>query len=289
MRFIVSVVAIAAAIAVFVAVVGTPALWMGGALVALLVLGCTIPSSFRDNLRLGLGIRIGESVKLLATDAERAEARVNKLADEIAENKRKVSDMRGTLNHEKNNVLVQLNRDLAAAIADYDMVNDELTRNPNDQTLAQTVAGQLDKVELARQAVETQEGVVATHQGTVDSAREAIEQARREITQLQGKVRNAKAKEKATTTLKTAASVLEASRDIANRSSGLGKDLNAVDEKHEQAKARFEDAQGSSSDRKVAELRAQRERKSTADWLANRRGGNTAGDTSTTGGANTSK
>lgn len=277
MRFITTVVIFAAALAVFVSFVGSAALWVGGALVALLVLGCIIPSSFRENLRLGLGIRITEGVNALATDAERAEARVNKLADEISENERKVSEMRGTLNHERNNVLAQLNRELQTAIDDYDMVNDELSANPGDTTLQAAAASQLDRVELARKAVEDQEGVVATHQATADSAREAIERARRELTQLQGKVRSGKAKEKATVTLGKAASVLEASKDIANRSTGLGKDLNAVDEKHEQAKARFEDAQGSASDRKVAELRAQRERKNTADWLAGRRGGNTGG------------
>lgn len=281
MRFITTVAIFAAATAVFVSFVGPAALWVGGVLVALVALGCIIPSSFRENLRLGLGIRITEGVNALATDAERAEARVNKLADEISENERTVSELRGTLNHEKNNFLAQLNRDLESAIADYDMVNDELSANPADTTLQAAAASQLDRVELARKAVEDQERVVATHQATVDSAREAIERARRELTQLQGKVRSGKAKEKATVTLGKAASVLEASKDIANRSTGLGKDLDAVDEKHEQAKARFEDAQGSASDRKVAELRAQRERKNTADWLAGRRGGNTGGGADT--------
>ncbi len=53
MKFIGTLVAIAAAVAVFFAVVGTPALYVGAAVVVLLGLGLTVPSPFRENLRLG--------------------------------------------------------------------------------------------------------------------------------------------------------------------------------------------------------------------------------------------
>ena len=282
MKFIGSLVAIAAAVAVFFAVVGTPALYVGAGVVALLALGLTVPSPFRDNLRLGLGIRFGNAVDSLASDAERAEARVTKLANDIKENERKVSDMRGTLNHEKN-VLVTTERTLEETIADYELAESESNANPNDATLKQVVADQLDKVEEARQAVDTQKEAVATHQDAVDAAREAIAAAGREIKQLQSKVRSAAAKEKAGASLRAAANVLETTKDISSRSSGLGKDLDKVDEKFEQAKARLDDAKGSDSDRKLAEIKAKRQQGNTADWLKQRKAGTAGTAADTTG------
>jgi hypothetical protein len=282
MRFIGSVVAIAAAVAVFFAIVGPAALYVGGGLVALLVLGLTIPSPFRDNLRLGLGIRLGQGIDSMASNAERAEARVTKLANEIKENERKVSDLRGTLNHEKN-VLTRVEGELEAAIADYDLAEGESTANPNDETLKRVVADQLDKVEEARQAVDTQKDAVHQHQEAVDAAREAIAAAGREIKQLQSKVRSAAAKEKAGASLRAAASVLETTKDIANRSSGLGKDLDKADEQYEKDKARLEDAKGSDSDRRLAEIKAKRQQTSTADWLKQRKAGNAGTGAAATG------
>ena len=274
MRMIGTLVAIAAAVALFFSFVGTAALYVGGAVVVLLIAGLTIPSPFRENLRLGLGVRLGNAVDGLASDAERAEARVNKLASDIKENERKVSDMRGTLNHEKN-VLKRTEGELENAIADYDLAESEAAANPNDATLKQVVADMLDKVEGARQAVEAQEQAVATHQEAVDAARDAIAAAGREIKQLQTKVRSAQAKEKAAGSLRSAAAVLETTKDIASRSSGLGKDLDKVDEKFEQAKEQLKGAQGSDSDRKLAEIKAKRQQGDTAEWLKNRKAGNT--------------
>ena len=74
--------------------------------------------------------------------------------------------------------------------------------------------------------------------------------------------------------LRAAANVLESTKDLSNRSSGLGKDLDKVDEKFEQAKARLEDSKGSDSDRKLAEIKAKRQQGNTADWLKQRKAGN---------------
>jgi chromosome segregation ATPase len=273
MKFLGYLAAYAAAAALFVAFVGTPALYVAGGLAVLIGLGLTVPSPFRENLRLGLGIRLGAAVDSLASDAERAEARVNKLAADIKENERKVSDLRGTLNHEKN-VLKRTESELDAAIADYDLAEDAANREPGNAGLQQMVAEQLDKVEQARQAVDTQKEVVGTHQEAADAAREAIALASREIRSLQTKVRSAQAKEKAAGSLRSAATVLETTKDLANRSTGLGKDLDKVDEKFEQAKEHLRSAQGSDSDRRLAEIKAKRQQGDTAEWLKNRRAGN---------------
>jgi hypothetical protein len=164
MKFIGWLIAIAVATALFFHFVGAVAVYTALVVVGALFLGCLVPSPFRDNLRLGLGIRFGEAVNTLASDAERAEARVNALNEEIKRNQLKVSNLRGTLNHQKNNVLAGLKRDLDTAIGDYDLVEEEANKSPNDATLQQAKAEQLDKVEQARQAVEAQETVVASEQ-----------------------------------------------------------------------------------------------------------------------------
>ncbi len=181
----------------FFAVVGTPALYVGAGVVALLALGLTVPS----RLPRQPPSRPGHPLRQCRRQPRfRRRARRKPASPSSPTTSRKTSarspTCRGTLNHEKN----VLGHHRAHARGDHRRLRarrgGESNANPNDATLKQVVADQLDKVEEARQAVDTQKEAVATHQDAVDAAREAIAAAgsRDQVAAEQGSLRRRQGK-----------------------------------------------------------------------------------------------
>ncbi len=241
-------------------------LYIAGGLIVLTVLGCIFSSKFREKVLLTLGVRANKALDSMTTAVERVEARVEQLSDEVKRNSRRVSDLKGQLNHEKN-ILKRMQDELSGSVANYKRAKAASEQNPDDNLLKETVNHTVDEAERKRTEVTAQEGVVAHLQEAVDTAREAIARATSELKKLQSKVATGAAKAKASAALSSAADVLEATKDVANRTSGIGKDLDAIDLGLEQSKARLEDAQGSDVERKLRELQEQESRSGTRDWL----------------------
>ncbi len=228
------------------------AFYVGGFVVAALAVLAVVPNPFRQRIRDTFSILFGKGLGKATSEIERAELRVAQLDSQIKGNERTASDLRGTLNHEKNKLQTRKDEQ-AAAEADYKLaVEDKLGDN--------VVNDSLDKVGLAEEAVHAQETVVEDIQKSVDATRLAVAKAAKELKGLQNKVTSKAARAKATAAANSAAGVLEASKDISKATSDLGKDLDKVDEQYEQSKTRFEDQQGSESERKLEEARNNRAR-----------------------------
>ena len=225
-----------------------------------------VPNPFRQSVRDTLAILIGKGVASTTTEIERAERRVAVLAAEIKDNERKASDLRGTLNHEKNR-LADRKKELGAAEADYDLAKEQKLGDKAEQDC-------LDKIGEAEEAFRTQEAVVADIEKSVDATRLAVAKAAGELKKLENKVKSKAARDVATKAISSASNVLEASKDIAKATSEIGRDLDKIDEKYEQAKARFEDAQGSETERKLEEARRNKEREEIKKRMEERRNGN---------------
>lgn len=230
----------------------TFALYILASAFALLVIGAIVPNPFRQKIRDTISIFLGKTLDNASSEIDRAELRVNKLAAETKENERKASLLRGSLNHEKNQ-LVKLKDELKQAEADYELaVADKLGEAVE--------ADCLDKVGLAEEAVAQQEVAVADIEKSVDAVRLAVAKAARELKSLQNKVKTASVRSKATAAISSAADTLETSKDIAKATGELGRDLDKLDEQYEQAKTRFEDSQGSEAERKLEEAKQKRQR-----------------------------
>lgn len=227
---------------------------LAGTGIVVVVVGAAaiIPNPFRDTVRDALSVWFGRGSKLGTSEIERAEARVRALEAQIKEDNRKVSDLRGSLNHAKN-VLTDRKSDLKKAEADYELAREQKLGEQAEQDC-------LDAIGAAEEAMRAQESVVEDFQKSVDVTRLAVAKAASEVKKLALKVQSKAAKDAATRVMNSASKVLEDTKDIAKATSDIGKDLDAIDEKYEQAKARLEDAQGSETERKLEEARKNKER-----------------------------
>ncbi len=234
-----------------------------GIFAAVVAVLAIVPNPFRQSVRDTLAILVGKGLKSSTSELDRAEHRVAQLAAEIKENERKASDLRGTLNHEKNR-LTALNGELAAAEADYDLAKSEKLGE-------QAESDCIDKIGVAEEAMKAQEVVVSDIEKAVDATRLAVAKAAGELKKLQNKVKTAAARDVATKAITSAASVLDTTKDMAKATSEIGRDLDKIDEQYEQAKARFEDAQGSETERKLEEARRNKEREEIRKRLEERR------------------
>lgn len=226
----------------------------GASAIAIIVAaGAIIPNPFRDKIRETLAIFTGGMLDSMTTELQRAQRRLKVLQGEIAEGQRKASDMRGTVNHHKNNVLVRLTKELTDAEADYAFAVEKKLGDDVTNDL-------LDKIANAETAVAEEKVNIEVLQKAADEARLAIAKAAKEVQKLGRTVAAKEVRESATKILDTASKILHETKDIGNATSEIGKDLDKLDEKYEQAKARFEDSQGSEAERKLEEAKAQRSR-----------------------------
>jgi chromosome segregation ATPase len=231
--------------------------------VAGLAVVAIVPNPFRQSLRDTVAIWFGKGINSTTTEIERAERRVAVLAATIKEQERHCSDLRGTLNHEKNK-LVTAQGELKKAEADYDLAKEAKLGDAAEKDC-------LDKIGAAEDAMHVQEGVVADIQKSVDVSRLAVAKAAGELQKLQNTVKSAAAKAVATSAINNASDVLQATKDLSKATSDIGKDLDKIDEKYEQAKTRMEDAQGSETDRKLEEARRSKERDDIKKRMEERR------------------
>jgi phage shock protein A len=224
----------------------------GGCVVGLLAVLAVVPNPFRQGIRDTFSILFGKLLGSATSEIERAEQQVARLETQIKQNEHTASDLRGTLNHEKNK-LTATKEDLKKTEADYQLAKEDKLGEATENDC-------LDKIGIAEEAVHTQELVVEDIQKSVDATRLAVAKAAKELKGLQNKVKSKAARAKATSAIKSAATVLETSKDISKTTGELGRDLDKIDEQYEQAKARFEDSQGSDAERKLEEAKAKRER-----------------------------
>ncbi|MBX9573854.1 MAG: hypothetical protein K2X77_33465 [Candidatus Obscuribacterales bacterium] len=232
--------------------------------IALVAAGAIIPNPFRDKIRETLSILTFGLLDGMTTELQRAKRRLAVLQAEIAEGQRTASDMRGTVNHHKNNILKRLEKELTEAEADYALAVDRKlgTEVENDM---------LDKVAAAETAVAEEKVNIEVLQKAADETRLAIAKAAKEVQKLARTVAAKEVRESATKILDTAGRILQETKDVGNATSEIGRDLDKIDEKYEQAKARFEDSQGSEAERKLEEAKAQRSREDILKRMQERR------------------
>lgn len=240
------------------------ALYVGGFIACALAVMAVIPNPFRQGIRDTFSIIFGGLLKSSTTNLQRAELRVKQLSAQIDNDKRKSSDLRGTLNNEKNH-LSQRQEELKAAEADYELAKEQKLGE-------QAEADCLDKIGAAEEAVSSQQSVVNDIQSSVDATRLAVAKAAGELKKLQNVVKTKAGRDVATKAISSAADVLKTSKDIAQTTSQIGHDLDKIDEEYEQAKARFEDAQGSETERKLEEARQKKQREDIRKRMEERNG-----------------
>ncbi len=234
------------------------------ALAIVVAAGAIIPNPFRDQIRATLSILTGGLLDGLTTELQRAQRRLKVLQAEIAEGQRVASDMRGTVNHHKNNILKRLEKELADAEADYALAVERKLGTDVENDM-------LDKVAGAETSVAEEKVNIEVLQKAADETRLAIAKAAKEVQKLARTVAAKEVRDSATKILDTAGKILQETKDIGNATSEIGKDLDKIDEKYEQAKARFEDSQGSEAQRKLDEAKEQRSREDILKRMQERR------------------
>ena len=236
--------------------------------VALVAAGALIPNPFRDQIRATLSVLTFGLLDGLTTPLQRAQARLKVLQGDIAEGQRKASDMRGTVNHHKNNILKRLQKELSDAEADYALAVEKKLGTDVENDM-------LDKVASAETSVAEEKVNIEVLQKAADETRLAIAKAAKEVQKLARDVAAKEVRDSATKILDAAGRVLQETKDVGNATSDIGRDLDKIDEKYEQAKARFEDSQGSEAERKLEEAKAQRSREEILKRMQERKAAET--------------
>ena len=225
--------------------------------IAGVIAGAIFSPKFRRNLNIwgdkvndGMNSDIDHEVKLI----EKQEAIV-------ADGRRKASDLRGTLNNERtklaaaNTAVTEATNDLKLAIEMAKgrglTTNEQLEADP-------IVSEQAAKVEAANTERDILAGSVASIEGTVKTTKDAVEAAQAELRRLQLTVKSHAAKAKATDAVNGAANVIDSFKGMNSTGSEIAKYGDRINEKHEQAKARLEDAQGSEAQREFEKAKRQR-------------------------------
>ena len=222
-----------------------------------------IPNPFRQGVRDTLSIFLGGWLKSSTTEIQRAELRVSQLEAQLKKDELTASNLRGTLNHAKNQ-LTAAKAELKKAEDNYQLaVDSKLGKQAEDDCT--------DAIGAAEEVVSAQTGVVADFQNAADAVRLAIVKAAKELKSLSTLVKSKAAKDVAAKALGSAADILKATKDIAKATSDIGHDLDKIDERYEQAKSRLEDAQGTETERKLEEARNQAKRDEIRKRMEERR------------------
>ena len=232
--------------------------------VAAIVAGLAIiPNPFRQSVRDTLSIFLEGLLSSATTELQRAENRLKVLEKELSNNQRIASDMRGSVNHNKN-LLNTRKAELKKAEDDLQLAIDQkLGKNVEDDCI--------DAIGAAEEAVHVQALVVEDFQKSADTVRLAIAKAAKEVQALGRTVQSKAARDTATKVLSSAADILQATKEMGKATSEIGRDLDKIDEKYEQAKTRLEDSQGSKTERKLEEARANKQREDIRKRMEERR------------------
>jgi chromosome segregation ATPase len=239
--------------------------------IGLVVLGMIIPNPFRDKLRLLIGIKINKALAVDPIDEEMA--LIDKEAKIVADGQRKASELKGTLNNEKNK-LSQLETDVTSATNDYNLAAQ--MKDAGQAGADEMVASQLANVGAKEAERDAQKSVVADIQATVDATYSAVSQAKSKLSELQRTAKSHQARAKATQVNDSAAAVLESYKGM----NSVGAKINAagdkVNEKFEQSKARLDDAKGTPAEQAFEAAKAAQGNSSLQARLEAARKGTTA-------------
>jgi len=219
--------------------------------IALIVGGMIIPNPFRDKLRMIVGIKINDALKVDPIKEELA--LIEKEATIVANGQRKASELKGTLNNEKNK-LSQVESELTSATSDYNLAAS--MKDAGKPGADEMVAAQLANVSAKEQERDAQKQVVTDIQSTVDATYDAVAQAKTKLAELQRTAKSHEARAKATEVSNSAAAVLESYKGMNSVGAKINAAGNKVNEKYEQAKARLDDAKGTPAEQAFEQAKA---------------------------------
>jgi hypothetical protein len=225
-------------------VIGVPFQVVAAVLVILTVL-LIVPTPLRQPLRNIVKIRARNLKAQITTPIERELELIAGPQKVIDESHAQVEDLRGSLLHERN-VLMLRQDDQSAAEAQYYAAADDRTDSGIDE-LVQLVAEK-------EQEVSIQQGVVDGIQTAVGAACAGVDKARKDLRRVQMTVKSDEAKAKATVALDAAAKVMEAARSISADGGALKQASGEVNHEFEKARARIDIMQGSASERELKQI-----------------------------------
>lgn len=222
-------------------------------LIGLAIVGVGIGAIVSADFRRNLGILFGKGNNKLTTAVERELALIAEQEAIVAKASRKASDLRGTLNNERNKLTAantavdNANKDLDLAISmakgkKADITDAELEADP-------MVAQQAQNVQSATTERDIQAQTVSSIEGTVATTKQAVADAQAKLKELQLTVKSHEAKAKATGALRGAADVIDSFKGMNSTGAKIAKEGDKVNEEFEQAKANLEDAQGPQAQR----------------------------------------
>ena len=213
------------------------------------IIGAIVSPDFRRNL----GILFGKGNAKLTTAVERELALIAEQEAIVAKASRKASDLRGTLNNERNK-LTAANSAVDTANADLDLAISMAKGKKADITDAELeadpiVAQQATNVQTATTERDIQAQTVASIESTVAITKQAVADAQAKLKERQLTVKSHEAKAKATGALRGAADVVDSFKGMNSTGAKIAKEGDKVNEEFEQAKAGLEDAQGPQAQR----------------------------------------
>jgi len=240
--------------------------------IAGVIIGAIVSPDFRRNL----GILFGKGNSKLTSPVDRELALIAEQEAIVAKASRKASDLRGTLNNERNKLtaanatLDQANKDLDLAISmakakKANITDAELEADP-------IVAQQATNVQNATGERDIQAQTVSSIESTVTVTKQAVTDAQAKLKELQLTVKSHEAKAKATSALRGAADVVDSFKGMNSTGAKIAKEGDKVNEEFEQAKAGLEDAQGPQAQR---DFEAAKRNAGLGSIIKGRTGGNT--------------
>jgi len=230
-------------------------------LVVLAIVGVVVAAIASPKFRLNLKILFGKGNNKLTTPIERELALIEEQEKIVANGRRQASDLRGTLNNERNK-LKAADDAVTAAQADLDLAIQMARRNnPNitDEQLEQdpVVLEQASNVQAKTTERDIQAQTVASIENTVKQTKDAVAAAQDKLRELQLTVKSHEAKAKATTAINGATDVLESFKGMNSVGAQIAREGDKINEQFEQANARLEDAQGSQAQRDFEKAKRQ--------------------------------
>ena len=213
---------------------------LGG--LTLLVMLIIVPSPFRTTLLDTFNIRAKRLKKAISSPIERELELVAGPQAIIDASQVQVQDLRGTLIHETNILLIRQDTLAAAEAAYYKAADDE--HDSGIDELVQMVGEKEQEVTIQARVVE---GI----QTAVAAACAGVDKARKELRRVQMTVKSDEAKAKATLALDSAARVMEAALSITADGGALKEASQEVGRQFEAAKARLDGMNGSTTEREL--------------------------------------
>lgn len=215
--------------------------------VIVLVIACVRKPQLRTNVMAAITGATDYAIGLVTTPLGRELARIAAKESELEDARLHCSNLRGTLNHERN-VRDQRARELTEADATWNMAIDQKL---GDAAVEEAVL----QANLAERRLAIQQGVVSDVEAAVSKAYVTVHDVRSQLQTLQLNCTEEEAKAKAQSVIADATGVLETIKHLVTSDSEEKTDEASIDEALEQAKARLEDAQGTAGEGKLAATR----------------------------------